>query len=401
MAKKAHACSSPSEPRIFAELEGVSSSAIDCVSRSCRPSTSGTKPSAVPEGRINGEPSANPGSDTPTLPPPISPQGPQCDIQNLAVVGSLPDVEVESPPVESSISSKVANDTPDPAPLRQLRKRKPKAASVYCKRAADPGDPFEQMSEKVQKKRLNAVRNLEQAWSEKQDEWLPKLLWAVEICVDGDPDQLKTARDWHTGVLVKLSEVSELTSRDLVSAHNYLQEAGQHHGLSWDEEPNAAGITVHKLLELLERAHRLAVRAQSSELSTTPNPEQERTARTRRGIGSLACKGLECSDVDDEEPPMLPRQAFKRELSEGSQGSIVVTGTGPNKRLRADSQPRPQPEVQPEVQLEVQPGAPPSVLNRSHVEIEEAIRAAQLAAARFDMLEKEDRVRRLKQQLSS
>ncbi|KAI7232315.1 hypothetical protein KC330_g5970 [Hortaea werneckii] len=265
------------------------------------------------------------------------------------------------------------------------------------------------MSEKVQKKRLNAVRNLEQAWSEGQDEWLPKLLWAVEICVDGNPDQLKSARDWHTGILVKLSKVAELTYGDPMSAHQYLREASQHHAMSWDEGPTAAGISVHRLWEILKRAHRLAVRAQSSESSTSPCPEQECTVCTRRTIGSLRRKGLECSDVDDEEPPMLPQQGLKREASIERAESIVVTGTGPSKRLRADSQPgsqpevqlEVQPEVQPEVQLEVQPGAPPSVLNRSHVEIEEAMRAAQLAAARFDMLEKEDRVRRLKQQLSS
>lgn len=425
MAKKVHACSSPSESPRFAELGDVSSSAIDSVSKSCRPSTSGPKRVAVPEGRINVEPSTRPGPNTPTLPLPSSLQGPQCSIQNLPVVGSLPDVEVESPPAESSASSEVANDTPDPAPLRQLRKRKPKATNVSCKRAADPGDPFEQMSEKVQRKRLNAVRNLEQAWSKKQDKWLPKLLWAVEICADEDPDQLKSARDWHTGILVKLSKVAELTSGDPATAHQYLREASQQHGMSWDEEPTSAGISVHRLWGILKRAHRLAVRAQSSESSTTPCPEQERTVCTRRTIGSLRREGLECSDVDDEEPPMLPQQGLKREANEESPESIVVTGTGPNKRLRADFQPGPQPEVQsevqteaqpetqpetqpeaqpeaqPEVQPEVQPGAPPNVLNRSHVEIEEAIRAAQLAAARFDMLEKEDRVQRLKQQLRS
>ncbi|KAI6904433.1 hypothetical protein KC318_g6976 [Hortaea werneckii] len=354
-------------------------------------------PRTIPDGSISDEAPTRTGLDTPTSPPPESPRGPHGNNQNTAVVGNFPDAVVESSPVGSSIGTEVANDTPDPPHSRQLRKKKPKATSVSRKRASDAGDLFKQMSETVQKRRLAAVKKLEQAWSKKQDEWLPKLLWAAELRVDGDSDQLKPARDWHTGVLVKLSEVSELTSRDLVSAHNYLQEAGQHHGLSWDEEPNAAGITVHKLLELLERAHRLAVRAQSSELSTTPNPEQERTARTRRGIGSLACKGLECSDVDDEEPPMLPRQAFKRELSEGSQGSIVVTGTGPNKRLRADSQPGPQPEVQPEAQRE----PPTNAVDRTRLELEEAIGAAELAAARFDMLEKKDRVQRLKLQLRS
>ncbi|KAI6964844.1 hypothetical protein KC336_g13397 [Hortaea werneckii] len=414
IAKKAHACSSPSEPRRFAELESASSSGIDCASGPCHPPTSGPKPGAVREGRINGEASTRLGSDTPTLPPPRSPQGPQGNIQNLASGGSLNDVELESPPVDSPISSEVANDTPDPAPSRQLRKRKPKTTSVFCKRAADPGDPFGQMSKRVQRKRLSAVRTLEQAWSEKQDEWLPKLLWAVEIRVDGDPDQLKSALDWHTGLLVKLGEMAELTSGDPASAHLYLREASQHHAISWDEEPTAVGISVHRLWEILKRALRLAVREQASKSSaTSPHPEQERTVRTRRTIGYLRCDGLECSDVDNEEPPMPPQQGLKREPSEESPESIVVTGTRPNKRLRADSQPGAQPEVQPEIQPEIQPEVQPEVqpeaqpelptnaLDRYRLELEEAKRAAELAFARFDMLEKKDRVQRLELQLSS
>ncbi|GAB1728449.1 hypothetical protein NU195Hw_g2359t1 [Hortaea werneckii] len=315
IAEKAHACSSPSEPRRFAELESASSSAIDCASGPCRPPTSGTKSSAVREARTNGEPSTRPGSDTPTLPPPALPQGPQRNIQAFPSIGSLNDVELESPPVDSPIDSEVANDTPEPAHSRQLRKRKPNTTSKVFKRAADPGDPFEQMSEKVQRKRLAAVRTLEQAWSEKQEDWLPKLLWAVEIRVDGDPDQLKGARDWHSGVLSKLGKMAELTPGDPASAHQYLREASQHHAISWDEEPTAVGISVHKLLEVLRRAHRLQVvaRRTSSENSTiAPDLGQERPARPRRSIGSLAFKGLECSDVDDEEPPMLPRQGIKR-----------------------------------------------------------------------------------------
>ena len=94
---------------------------------------------------------------------------------------------------------------------------------------------------------------------------------------------------------------------------------------------------------------------------------------------------------------MLPPQGFKRELSGGSQESIVVTGAGPHKRLRADPQPGPQPEPQLEVQLE----PPTTTSDRTRIELEEAIGAAGLAAARFDMLEKKDRVQRLKLQLSS
>ena len=308
------------------------------------------------------------------------------------------------------------------------------------------------MSEKVQRKRLAAVRTLEQAWSEKQEDWLPKLLWAVEIRVDGDPDQLKGARDWHSGVLSKLGKMAELTPGDPASAHQYLREASQHHAISWDEEPTAVGISVHKLLEVLRRAHRLQVvaRRTSSENSTiAPDLGQERPARPRRSIGSLAFKGLECSDVDDEEPPMLPRQGIKRELSEGGHESIIVTGAGPNKRVRADPQPSPQPDPQPEAQREgyskaqpgvqpagepaVQPGAQPGAplgtqlgtqpagepgtqpagepeaeperltngIYRFRLGLEEAERAAKLAAAKFDMLEKEYQFQRLKLQLSS
>ncbi|KAI7190502.1 hypothetical protein KC343_g5434 [Hortaea werneckii] len=271
----------------------------------------------------------------------------------------------------------------------------------------------------MQRKRLAAVRTLEQAWSEKQDEWLPKRLWAAELRVNGDPNQLKPARDWHTAVLVKLSEVAELTFGEPAPAHQYLREASQHDAISWDEEPNATAITAHRLLEVLKRAHRLAARRTSSEpLTIAPDLGQERTTRPRRTMGSLACKDLECSDVDDEEPPMLPRQGIKRELSEGSQESIVVTGAGPSKRLRTDLQPLepvggPQPEVQPEIQPEIQPEVQPevqpeaqperptNVLDRSRLELEEAIEAAELAAAKFDMLEKKDRVQRLRLQLSS
>ncbi|KAI7482417.1 hypothetical protein KC351_g5749 [Hortaea werneckii] len=372
-------------------------------------------PRKIPDDSIRYATYTRAGLDAPILPPPESLQGPHGDAQDTAVVGSLPDAIVESSPIGSSTGPEVTNNTPGPAPSRQLRKRKPKVPSVSGKRPSGPGDPFEQISEKMQRKRLAAVKTLEQAWPGKQDEWLPKRLWAEGLRVNGDHNQLKPARDWHTAVLVKLSEVAELTSNDLASAHDYLQEAGRHYGLSWDDEPNAAAITAHKLLELLKRAHCLVARQTSSESSTiAPDLGQERTARPRRTMGSPGCKGLECSDVDDEEPPMLPRQGFKRELGEGSQESIVVTGAGPNnKRLRTDLQPGPQPEaqpevqpeVQPEIQPEIQPGAglepPTNTLDPSRLELEEAIEAAELAAAKFDMLEKKDRVQRLRLQFSS
>ncbi|KAI7227559.1 hypothetical protein KC365_g8850 [Hortaea werneckii] len=314
MAKEACACSPPSEPRINTELEGVASSAVDCRSKSDRPSVS--MPHVIPDESISDETLTRAGLDTPKSPPPESPQ----------------------------------------------------------------------------------VKTLEQAWLEKQDEWLPKLLWTAELRINGDTDQLKSAQDWHTEVLMKLSKVAELTPGDPASAHQYLREASQHHAVPRDEEPNVAGISVHKLLEVLKRARRLAATAASSKPSTIASDlGQKRTARTRRAIGSPTCKGLQCIDVDDDEPPMLPPQGFKRELSGGSQESIVVTGAGPHKRLRADPQPGPQPEPQLEVQLE----PPTTTSDRTRIELEEAIGAAGLAAARFDMLEKKDRVQRLKLQLSS
>ncbi|KAI6790222.1 hypothetical protein KC363_g5393 [Hortaea werneckii] len=312
----------------------------------------------------------------------------------------------------------------------------PKATNVLCKRAADPGDPFEQMSENVQKKRLAAVRTLEQAWSEKQDDWLPKLLWALEMRVDGDPDQLEGARDWHTGVLTNLSKVAELNPGDPASAHQYLREASQHFGISWDDGPTAADISVARLWVILKRARRLAVRARSAESSTTAvDLGQGRPFRTRGALGNLRCRGLKCSDVDNGEPPML--SDVEGEPREESQESIVPAATRANKRLRTNPQPEiqleVQPEVQPEVQLEVQPAVLPAVqpevqleiqpeiqpeaqpeaqlgaqlepptnaLDRSRLELEEAKRAAELAFARFDMLEKKDRVQRLELQLSS
>ncbi|KAI6868947.1 hypothetical protein KC343_g5558 [Hortaea werneckii] len=359
-------------------------------------------PLATPDDSISDETSTRAGLEPSILPPPESLQGPHGDAQNTAVVGSLPDAIVESSPIGSSTGPEVTNDTPGPAPSRQLRERKPRVPSVSSKRASDPGDPFEQMSGKVQRKRLGAVKTLEQAWSEKQDEWLPRPLWAAELCVNGDPDQLKPPRDWDTRVLVKLSKVAELTPRDLASAQSYLQEAGRHHGFSWDDEPTAAGITMHKLREVLKSAHRLAACAPSSgSLPVAQGLGGEGTARPPRAIGSSTCKGPECSDVDDEEPPMLLRQGIKRELSEGSQESIVVTGTGPNKRLRTDPQPRPQPEPQPRAQPGAQLEPPANASDRFRLELEEATEAAELAAARFDMLEKNRRVQRLRLQLSS